>query len=646
MTKRGGNKPSIASRLLLITALGTVLWQTYPVVLQSRQALEWGVYAWGIGAFVFAAGLGAVLRETGETVSNAWLTFRAWRPKRSEHDSDWLTSTQARKAGLGSVSGLFIGILDRQPLFITEFVHALCVAPSRSGKTTSLIIPALLHPSEHSRVVTDFGGDATQQCAERIRAQGHELITLDPAGLSGETGGSYNPLDVVLNDLKHAPQDAMADCRSISIALHAGPVGGHGDPFWPNGTRKILTWGLAALCVLRLADEANLPNLYLVLSDDEALEHLLQESSASDALGGELAALAKKILSTWDATPKMFEPFREGALQSLVTFGPSSRIAPVVMHSSFDPAALKSSRITLTLACDPSRMDQYDAWLKVTLWAIMKCLVREGTNKRVNFLLDEFTNYPLSGLPEMLTGLASSGVHLVLVLQEPAEVVRVYGPHALKTILSQTDLKLFFGASGDTARMLESWLGEEQVVTESFNLGGHAPAHSLARARRSRMLAAKIRELPGDETLAIIRNLPVARLVRAGFHEVEPWRQQVTPSKRFGGKRYLGKVKMIVQGRKARATRAGRRGFKRTRRPLIRPLLGALRFFIPGLPVFALAGAVLLVTQFGWPHLLWEYTRSHSWCRYLGPPVIGQSFELTGRDHCPIIMLKKGGNRP
>ena len=58
--------------------------------------------------------------------------------------------------------------------------------------------------------------------------------------------------------------------------------------------------------------------------------------------------------------------------------------------------------------------------------------------------------------------------------------------------------------------------------------------------------------MPADETLAIIHNLPVARLVRAGFHEVEPWRSEVTPSQRFGGKRYLGKLKMMIRGGNAR----------------------------------------------------------------------------------------------
>ena len=64
--------------------------------------------------------------------------------------------------------------------------------------------------------------------------------------------------------------------------------------------------------MLRDAQEANLPSVYLKLSDDETLRKLLEEARTSDALGGELTALAKNILSIWEETPKIAESFREG----------------------------------------------------------------------------------------------------------------------------------------------------------------------------------------------------------------------------------------------------------------------------------------------------------------------------------------------
>jgi len=644
---RGSNehKGSLAGKLSITTALGYALWETYPIVLVSRHAREWSLYAWSIGAALFVAGVSGIAHHSGASFTAAIRTFRAFRPKLSDQSATWLTVKEARQAGLTGSEGLFTGILDGHPTFIKSFVHALVCAPSRSGKTTSFTLPALLHDPGHSRVVTDFNGEATQQCAAAIRAQGHELVVLDPADLTGEGSGALNPLDVILRDLATEPQDAMADARSLASALHPGPSGPH-DPFWPGGTKKLLTLGEIALCVPRSPDEANLPNMYGVLSDDDALETLLLEASDSEALGGELAALARNIMAIRDSTPKIFESFREGAIQNLVSFGPSSRIAPVVKHSTFDPAMLKARKITLVFGCDGSRMDQYEAWLKVTLWAVLKGLVRVGDARPVWFLLDEFTNYPLHGIPQALTGLASSGIHLAIILQELQELERVYGRDALKTVLSQTDVKLFFGASGDTARLLAEYLGDEEIITESYSLGrdlDEAPGLSLGRMKRALLAAAKIREMPTDETLAIIRNLKPPRLLRAGFHEVMPWREIVSPSRRFGGKRHIGTLKMVIKRGRARATRSGIRQTVRTRLPVWRPIWGALRHFMPGLHTLALGAAFVLVLLFGFPQLLWEYTASRSWCQYLSLPFIAEPVTLLGRDHCPVLLWVKPG---
>ncbi|MEM9099577.1 MAG: TraM recognition domain-containing protein [Pseudomonadota bacterium] len=44
------------------------------------------------------------------------------------------------------------------------------------------------------------------------------------------------------------------------------------------------------------------------------------------------------------------------------------------------------------------------------------------------------------------------------------EIVRVYGKESLATILSQTDVKHFFGvASQETARLVSQMLGEEEL---------------------------------------------------------------------------------------------------------------------------------------------------------------------------------------
>jgi type IV secretory pathway TraG/TraD family ATPase VirD4 len=228
---------------------------------------------------------------------------------------------------------------------------------------------------------------------------------------------------------------------------------------------------------------------------------------------------------------------------------------------------------------------------------------------------------------------------MIIILDDLA-----YAPEALATILSQTDVKQVFGVSSyDTARLVSQMLGDEDVVSESFGLGanlGDAPNLNMGRVRQPLLTPDQIRRLPADEQLIFIKNLPPARALKVGYHQVDPWRSQVEPNPLHGYKPFLGKVLMRVTGGRARATRAGTRKVVQARGPLLRPLLAALAVSIPLAPLLVLGTIAAAVLILGWPHILWQQTENGSWCRYLGLPFIAEGFETFGQGHCPLIQWK------
>ncbi|MCR9087543.1 MAG: type IV secretory system conjugative DNA transfer family protein [Rhodobacteraceae bacterium] len=635
----------LTGKLLVTTALGYGLYQGWPLVQPGSYGPEWWSYAWGGGALIFAFGVVAVAAELSTLIVKLGRTFRALRPKRTDASASWLTKREARKAGLANNKGLFLGILEGQPLFIPNAVHGLLCSPARKGKTTGFVMAALAHDIGTSRVVADMKGELAAQTARLIEErQGQKVIILNPAHKFGMGNAAYNPLQIILDDLENAPEDAIADAWSLAFQLVATPPGGDRDPFWPNGTRKLIVFVVVALCVLRDSLDANLPRPFAVLGDNNEFERLLAEACTSDALGGELANLATNIASSWEDNPKHLESFREGAVQALVAFGPSGRLAPSMAHCDLRFSDLKREKTTLFLVCDYSRMDVFAPWLGLLIWAALKELVRSDDATPVQFILDEFTNYRLSGLPNALTALGGYGVRCWMVVQELEEIARVYGREALATILSQTDVKQFFGVSSfETASLVSRMLGEEEISSESFGMGGapgDMPSLSIGRAKRTLLTPDQVRRLPDDEQILFIKNLPPAKALKAGYHEVSPWRMEVANNPLHGGKRYLGKVKMRIRRGRALATRAGTRILKRARRSLIRPLLAALLGTLPAAPLIIFGGAALVILTYGWPHLLWEYTASGSWCRYLGIPFIADGFETFGNGRCPLITWK------
>ena len=641
------NSGGIVQKLLVTSAIGLVLYRTWPVIAQGAAA-EWQTYAWGAGAVLCLAGAGAVGGEIARLTVRVSRAFRALRPRLPDSSARWLTRKEAQRAGLGETKGLFLGIVDGLPLFIDNAVHGLVCAPARKGKTTSFVMNALCGDIGTSRLVIDMKGELAVQTKALVgKRHGHRVIILNPAHKFDLGNAAYNPMQIILDDLESAPEDVMSDALSLALQLYPVSPGGDRDPFWPNGTRKHLVFVIVALCALRGGSEANLTRAFEVLSDEEDFRALLREAMFSHILAGELSRLAANISSTWEENPKHFESFREGAVQVLLPFGPSGRLASSVADCDFRFRDLKRTKMTIYLICDPSRMDVFAPWLGLLIWAALKELVREDNAIPVHLSLDEFTNVRLSGLPEALTGLGGLGIRVFMVVQELEEIARVYGREALKTILSQTDVKQFFGvASGETAQMVSRSLGEEEWVSESFGMGdgaGDTPSLSLARQRRPLLTPDEVRRLPDDEQIIFIKNLRAARALKVGYHEIEPFRRQVRPNPLHGGKPFLGKVKMRIRSGKAIATRAGKQKVQREARPLFRPLLAAMTPLVPGAPVLFLAGAALLVITYGWPYLRFEYTHSHSWCRYVGPPLVTTPFENFDGPPCPLIVWRHSG---
>ena len=108
--------------------------------------------------------------------------------------------------------------------------HLVTLAPTRSGKGVSAVIPNLLdHPG--SVVVTDIKGENYAVTAmRRARDLGQQVHALDPFGAAGGRA-CYNPLDVIDRQNPHAPDDA-AMIADMLVAPADGGGRTQGEGFW------------------------------------------------------------------------------------------------------------------------------------------------------------------------------------------------------------------------------------------------------------------------------------------------------------------------------------------------------------------------------------------------------------------------------
>lgn len=459
--------------------------------------------------------------------------------------ASWASKKDLKRADLYETNGLFLGCDTRgRPIFFDGEIHGLTLAPAGSGKTVAFSVPVLCH-SPLPIIASDFKGTlAVMTHSLRRKQHRQEVFCINPAQLYANhlgTPARYNPVQILLDDWMNTERnkDLIADAQSMALQLYPEPTGTGENTFWRNGSRKILVFVLVYLITYHGADKASLSEALRLLRNVKDLIEACKLSSSATILHGELADMAADLhykLTAQDT--RQVDSFLEGAVQALAAFSPSGWLAESTSASDFRFNELKENPATVYLIADPTKMKVFAPWLGLMGWAAITELTRCQNTKPVLFLLDEATNFRIENLSNSLTGLREFGIRVWFVIQELEEYARVYGREALETLLSQTEVKQIFGASGaKTCELISRMLGEQTVKSINYNLGrtlDDPVTQSVGEHARRILTPDEVRRFA--DTILFIRNLPPIHAIKTGYHQVKPWSEWVEANPLFGSK--------------------------------------------------------------------------------------------------------------
>lgn len=541
-------KTSVVGVLVVTALLGWAAWES----LAFQAAFPVIPYLLGFCALVLGArALGLVLVR----LHNFLVRREAMIATTQKGSASWASANDIKQAGLYKTPGLFLGCDTRgRPLFFDGEIHGLTLAPAGSGKTIAFSIPALCH-SPLPIIVSDFKGTLSVMThALRKKYHKQEVFCVNPAHLYMEQLGipaRYNPVQILLDDWMDSERnkDLMADTQSMALQLYPEPAGTGENTFWRNGSRKILVLVLVYLITYYGADKAALSEALRLLRNVKDLIEACKLAMTSSILQGELADMASELhykLTAQDT--RQVDSFLEGAIQALAPFSSSGWLAESTSACDFRFKDLKEHPATVYLIADPTKMKVFSPWLGLMGWAAITELTRCQNTKPVLFLLDEATNFRIENLSNALTGLREFGIRVWFVIQELEEYARVYGREALETLLSQTEVKQIFGASGTkTSELISRMLGEQTVKSVNFNFGrtlDEPTVRSVSEHARRILTPDEVRQFA--DTILFIRNLPPIHAVKTGYHEVKPWSEWVDANPLFGSK-LTGKTKVWLK---------------------------------------------------------------------------------------------------
>ena len=455
-----------------------------------------------------------------------WLNPPLSRRRHPEPVSDPLEALRGAAARWGD--GVYLGALSRgEPRFARAERAVLLLGPPRSGKTSAVIIPAVL--SHKGPVVSTSTKPDVWRATRGVRSGDGRVWVFDPTGSGARDGGE---------ELRWSPvgpsgswDGALLIARAMTTNIGVGTTD---RSHWSSRAQALLAPMLHAVAVHGRDMEAVVDWVMRHELDEAGI--LLEDQRCSRLAFGNLLGL----LHTEERERSSIFSAAADALQAYS----SEHALAAAKDPNFDAAAFVRSAGTVYIHA-PAEAQAAAAPIVCGLLAEIRRATYQAhatgqlARGRVLFALDEVANIaPLEELPQIASEGGGQGLLLLAALQDLSQARQRWGQQA-DGFLTLFGAKLILPGIAD-ARTLETvstMLGEydRQMVSRTRSepgffstiLGGDQDVARNSRTystQRTRVLS------PGE-----IANIPAGRalhldgvqwelLTLTPAHSTEPWR--------------------------------------------------------------------------------------------------------------------------
>ncbi len=400
---------------------------------------------------------------------------------------------------------LVLGRIGRA-LLATEARHSVLVlGPTQSGKTSGLVIPALLE-WEGPVVATSVKRDLLDATYAR-RQQLGDVLVFDPTACSGVPSVSWDPLGAATS------WDGARRVAANLCGVARREAGGLDDgAFWYATAEKLLAPLLfAAACSGRgFADVC----AWVDLREQEEPLAALVETGVPAAWQAAVASFDRdeRALSSVYATV-------EHVLAGFCDPGVLTR-----SDTALRPAELFTHPASTLFLVAPSRAQERLAPVFVALLGevLEPAFLRGGGvvgHPPVLVVLDEAANIaPVRDLDVLASTAAGYGIQLLTVFQDLAKVKARYGARSATVVNNHRARILCSGvADPKTLGEISTLVGEGEVLSSTTSEGRDSSTTTWANERRALAPPDALRRIAPGEAVLLYGHLPPARMV------LRPW---------------------------------------------------------------------------------------------------------------------------
>lgn len=420
--------------------------------------------------------------------------------------------------------GRFVLGAARRRLILTEReTSVLVVGPTRSGKTTCLVVPNLLE-WRGPAVVTSTKGELLALTAAHRQRRG-PVYVYDPAGEIADRHASvsWSPL-VGCDDLDRAWMVAAWLCAG----LQQGTSRGDNDwAHWAESGKLLIAPLLfaAASTGLTVVDVHTWIHGFDLMSPSGLLDEIAHDP---DHRGADDAARALTMIASIDQRPERERGTVFSTVMRIFNVFNERAVAASAETSRFEPRSFLERGGTLYL-CTPRLAPERIASLFVGIlmtvvteaYAVAEASPHGRLPADLGLFLDELANVvPIEDLPALASQGAGRGVLLLSIVQDLSQLRARYGPDRAHSILNNHPAKLILPGISDpeTVDLLSRLVGRHAVTDVQVSRGGDGRVSRSYSVRNDNLATPDaLRQLDAASAVALYRGRPPI-LVR-----LRPW---------------------------------------------------------------------------------------------------------------------------
>ncbi|CFX04980.1 conserved exported protein of unknown function [Candidatus Filomicrobium marinum] len=362
--------------------------------------------------------------------------------------------------------------------------HLITVAPTGSGKGVSCIIPALL-TWQGPAVVIDPRGENVAVTARHRRAMGHQVLVLDPYGVTDEPqSASLNPMDL----LDPNSDDFEDDCALIAHLLVQDKLSTI-DPFWDERAAALIITIIKALYTLYPYKTFALQDIKSLLVNPHAIPSYRDPTDDAKTFDHKFQMFAALFSETEFSSGRTRSSIFSSA-SSHLGFLRSTAVAKATSNSTIMLDDVRAGAMqTIYIVLPPDKLVPMAKLLRLWIGTILAAISRRRRlpPQPTLFIIDEAAQLgELDSLRAGLTLMRGYGMRLWTFWQDLSQLKNLY-PRDWESILNNCSTQQFFGAKTPYAqRALKNYLcgtvSTDDLDTDAMVLCREGKVSMVARA--------------------------------------------------------------------------------------------------------------------------------------------------------------------